>query len=73
MFENTFFSADKAKVMMAIMMAIQEVVDGGHELLSGPLYASVMSELTLNEFNFVLDTLKDAGSIKVVNHVISKA
>jgi len=70
---NNLISASKAQVMMALIMTIQEVVEEGSEILSGPLYAKVMGDLSLSEFNFVLDTLKDAGSIRVVNHIISKA
>lgn len=65
-------SADKALVMMALIETIQEVVvNEEHNLIEGHLYAQVMDKLSIEEFNFVLGTLKEAGIIKVNNNVIS--
>jgi protein-disulfide isomerase-like protein with CxxC motif len=66
-------SAEKAIKMLALIKTVQEmVVEEGKELIEGHLYAQVLNKLSLDEFNYVLDTMKQAKVIKVENNVISK-
>lgn len=72
MLNNQLISASKALEMIAVIESIQEiVVNEESNLISGHLYAQVMDKLSLDEYNFVLDTLKEAGVIEVKNDIIS--
>jgi hypothetical protein len=55
------------KIVVAVGAAIREV----KQIPSGHLYSTVCDILTLDQYNSVLDKLKQAKVIKVENHLIT--
>lgn len=49
-----------------VASAIQEV----GEVPSGHLYAALMGKLTINDYNYIIDTLKGAGVVEEKYHLL---
>lgn len=56
---------------LEIIQAIAGAIKDLKNVPSGELYAQVMNYLTLDQYNKVIDILKNAGVITVNNHLIS--
>jgi hypothetical protein len=59
------------KGAIAIIQAVAEVIKTLQTVPSGHLYANLMGKLNLEQYQMVIDKLKEAKLIKVENHLIT--
>lgn len=62
---------EQIKAALGILLAIGEVIREKKGVPSGELYAQVMSSLSLNEYNMVIDKLVAARLVKRSNHFLT--
>jgi len=70
--EKQFYTAQEANSILALMQAITEMVEEGHEIISGHLFASLLGKISLDNYQYTLSVLEDTNKIKIEHHVIKR-
>lgn len=63
---------ESAKVLLQIVSAIADTIRELGEVPSGVLYAHLMGKLSLDNYQYIIDILKQSGKVKESNsHLLS--
>ena len=65
------FQAQYAEPAMQIIKAVAEAIRDLGSVPSGHLYARLMGQLTLSQYNQIIDTLKKAKLVREDNHLLT--
>jgi phosphoribosylamine-glycine ligase len=63
---------DQVKALIQIVQAIADTIKEVGEVPSGVLYAQLMGKMSLENYQYVIDILKQSGKVKESNsHLLS--
>ncbi len=61
---------NQRKAALAILLAVSETIREAGECPSGPLYAALMSKISIEQYEMILSILKRSRLIEISGHLI---
>jgi hypothetical protein len=61
----------QVKALLTAIQALGEAIKELHSVPSGHLYAHVMNNMSLENYQYCIDILKKAGKVKEENYLLS--
>lgn len=64
-------TAKEKEAALAILVAVGEAIKDLGSVPSGHLYAQLMGQMSLDQYNSVIGVLKRVGAVKEENHLLT--
>jgi hypothetical protein len=67
----TTTTAAKRQAAVQIVLSVADAIKDLGSVPSGHLYAHLMGQMTLDDYNFIIGTLKEAGVVEETNYLLT--